>query len=41
MIVETLHCEIVIVSGSQLMSPMLCQLVSYPPFEQEDELGVS
>ena len=35
-IVETLRCESMAMSGSQPMNPMLCQVVPYPTLEEND-----
>lgn len=37
-IVDTLHHEMMAMSGSEPMTPVLCQVMSHPPLEDIDEL---
>lgn len=30
----------IVMSGSQPMTPMLCQAISYPPLDEDDEFKV-
>lgn len=39
-IIETLCLEMIIMLGSRPMPPFLCQVVHYPPLEEEDEAKV-
>ena len=36
-IIETLHFEMMVMLGSQLMTHVLCHIVPYPPLDEEHE----